>query len=87
VQTDRPVRTFEGHEKAVRSLGFAPDGATLASGSPDRTVRLWHVAAGELKQTLSGHSGEVYCVAVSRDGSTLPSASWAKTVKLWALSQ
>lgn len=62
-----------GYTERVASLAFAPDGRTLASGSWDRTVRLWNVPTARLMMTLEGHTGRVNAVAFSPQGTHLAS--------------
>src|SRR5262249_36408081 len=46
------------------------------------TVRVWHVATGQVAITLPGHEGWVTSVAFSADGTRLASAGFT-TVKVW----
>jgi WD40 repeat protein/GTPase SAR1 family protein len=74
-------RRFTGHSGWIRSMAVSPDGTWAASGSEDRTVRIWDVATGSWS-TLQGHSGEVPSVAFTPDGRIL-SASVDTSVRVW----
>jgi WD40 repeat protein len=39
-----------------------------ASGSEDKTVKIWNLETGECRVTLAGHTAEVKCVAITPDG-------------------
>ena len=67
----------------VISVTFSPDGALLASGSEDRTVRLWETATGAARAVIPAHEDSVTSVAFSPDGELLASGSRAGTVQIW----
>jgi WD40 repeat protein len=74
----------------VTSVAISPDGQLLASGSEDKTIKLWSLPGGVLVNTLPGDitvgdSGGVYSVAFSPDGRCLASGSYDETIKLWSL--
>ena len=73
----------QGHQGNVGAIAFSPDGTVLASGSHDKTVKLWDIATGDVLRTLAGHTDWVRSVAFSPDGTLLASASDDDTVKLW----
>ena len=58
----------------------------MASGSDDRTIRLWDVATGTEKQTLTGHTAQVTALAFSPDGKFLVSGSEDLRVKIWDIA-
>ncbi|WP_414524164.1 WD40 repeat domain-containing protein, partial [Umezakia ovalisporum] len=79
-------KTLSGHCDWVRSVAYSSDGQTLASGSVDKTIKIWNVNTGQLLQTLSGHSDSITSLAYSSDGQTLASGSSDNTIKIWQIA-
>ena len=96
---DQSSAVLKGHQGWVTSVAFSPDRNTIASGSYDKTIRLWDRASAKEISVLKGDNSGVDCVAFSPDGNTIAStsvnynyspdgstrspASDRKTIRLW----
>jgi WD40 repeat protein len=67
----------------VSCAAFSADGALVATGSWDSTVRLWEVGGKKEQAVLGEHPGGVRTLAFTPDGKTLVTAGEDKTVRLW----
>jgi WD40 repeat protein len=67
----------------VISLACSPDSKYIASGSFDKTVRVWEATTGRQVVIYHGHSDKICSVALSPDGNYVVSASYDKTVQIW----
>jgi WD40 repeat protein len=68
-----------GHTRGVRSLHVR--GNRIASGSDDRTIKLWAADSGEWLSTLKGHQHSVLCVQM--DGERIVSGSFDQSLCVW----
>lgn len=79
---ERGPLSLDAHSFAVTAIAFSADGSTLASGSFDKTVKVWNVTTGEVIKTFPEVS-VVKSVALSSDGNILASSGVDNTVRLW----
>jgi WD40 repeat protein len=72
---------LRGHNLGINSVIELSNG-NLASGSVDKTIRIWNPDSGNCLSTLKGHNDEVYSVIELRNGN-LASCSYDRTIKIW----
>ncbi|KAF0332771.1 NACHT domain-containing protein, partial [Gigaspora margarita] len=89
-QTLKEKRTLSGHTDTVWSVVYSPNGEQIASGSDDKTVRLWDAKTGKALAVIQGFHGGVYSVA----SDTAPDGGWRlltggsdKAVRLWQVKE
>ncbi len=83
--TSEPIVLNAGAD-VVHSVAWSPDGARLASGHGDGSVRVWNAADGSLLRTLEGHTDVVNSVAWSPDGARLASGGDDGAAFVWDMT-
>jgi hypothetical protein len=81
------ARTLKGHSNWVTAVAFTADGQRLATGSWDKSVKLWDVASGDNLSTIGGKmSGKlngVQALAFSHDGRWLAAEDASNNITVW----
>jgi Prp8 binding protein len=81
-----PILELTGHTGEIFTTRFSPNGQSIASGSMDRTIALWHTyGTSDNYGTLTGHKGAVLDLQWSRDSRTIYSASADMMIASWDL--
>eukprot|EP00559_Dactyliosolen_fragilissimus_P008400 CAMPEP_0184863874 /NCGR_PEP_ID=MMETSP0580-20130426/12913_1 /TAXON_ID=1118495 /ORGANISM="Dactyliosolen fragilissimus" /LENGTH=1134 /DNA_ID=CAMNT_0027362451 /DNA_START=100 /DNA_END=3504 /DNA_ORIENTATION=- len=74
------------HEKDINVVSVAPNDSLVATGSQDKTVKIWNSSDLTLKGVLRGHKRGVWDCQFSLHDRVIATCSGDKTVKLWSLS-
>ncbi len=82
----QPAYVLEGHDGPAQALTFSAPGPFLASGSTDRTVKLWSASSQGLVRTYRGHRDTVSAVGFTPDGKILATGAHDGGIRLWSTS-
>eukprot|EP01091_Cochliopodium_minus_P014328 TRINITY_DN4846_c0_g1_i2.p1 TRINITY_DN4846_c0_g1~~TRINITY_DN4846_c0_g1_i2.p1 ORF type:complete len:337 (+),score=64.76 TRINITY_DN4846_c0_g1_i2:257-1267(+) len=96
------IKTLRGHTHVVECITFAPfqsyqyiteekiqdkSARFVATGSRDKTIKIWDINTGSCVKELKGHDNWVRSVQFHPEGKYLLSCSDDKTIKIWDIEQ
>lgn len=82
----RCVATQIAHEKDVNCVTISPNDLMIATGSQDKTAKLWSAANLSLVGVFRGHKRGIWCVRFSPVDQILLTSSADCTMRLWSLA-
>ena len=84
--TGKHLKTLKGHTQYIAGIAFSPNKKLIATGSADKTARLWNGHTGENIKTYKGHTHTVYTPVFSPDGNKLATRCNDSALRLWDIS-
>ncbi len=94
LESGKQLRTYRGHSKKVNCIRVVlksntningnPESKYIASGSDDKTIKIWDINSKVCVTTLEGHSAAVKCLEVLSEN-IFASGSADHMIKLWNL--
>ncbi|CAF1358144.1 unnamed protein product [Rotaria sordida] len=78
------VFTLKTHDKEVNSIAVSFNDKQFATGSADKTAKIWDIRNQKLLAVLSGHRRGIWCVQYSPVNPELATASADGLIKIWS---
>ncbi|XP_029644445.1 periodic tryptophan protein 2 homolog isoform X2 [Octopus sinensis] len=83
MKTGRLLDVLSGHEAPISDLSFSPSRALLASGSWDKTVKLWDIFENKGARETLTLNADVLALAFRPDGGQLAVATLNASITFW----
>ncbi|PFH57377.1 hypothetical protein XA68_15138 [Ophiocordyceps unilateralis] len=87
VQTGQLLDRLAGHEGPVSALAFSPNGASLVSGSWDRTARIWSIFGRTQTSEPLQLQADVLAVAIRPDSLQLAVSTLDGQLTFWSIAE
>lgn len=83
----RQKRNFEAHKDECNDVSYSHSGVLLATGSNDKSVKLWDSRTGNHKATLMGPVQSIMCVRFSSNDELVLGTSNDHSTRIWHVAQ
>ena len=83
----RAEHTVLGHQKEINAVTISPNDKLVATGSQDKTAKIWSTESLQLLGVLRGHRRGVWSVRFSPIDQVILTTSADCTIKLWSLTE
>ncbi|MBA4147942.1 MAG: hypothetical protein H0X66_07475 [Verrucomicrobia bacterium] len=78
-----PLGSMKGHSASVDVLTFSPDGKWLASGSADKSIKIWDAQSGQPKRTLSAQGETMVALRFLSEGKIVAGVGADNSIRFW----
>merc|ERR1719464_635016 len=79
----RKMSSLQGHTNSCYAC-FSPTGERIATGSDDKSAKLWDAATGACLLTFNGHAKFIRTIAFNSDGRLIATGSGDTTARIWS---
>ena len=76
---------LKAHSSQVFALAFSKDGQLVASGSSDKTIKIWNLKKQRLQKTLESHSAHITDIEFDPNGAYLAVGSKGHGIMIWPI--
>eukprot|EP01100_Stratorugosa_tubuloviscum_P011733 TRINITY_DN5314_c0_g2_i1.p1 TRINITY_DN5314_c0_g2~~TRINITY_DN5314_c0_g2_i1.p1 ORF type:complete len:470 (-),score=164.21 TRINITY_DN5314_c0_g2_i1:80-1489(-) len=76
-------KSFVGHSDEINYVTFFPNSNLFATGSNDKTVKIWDLKSGDEKKILKGASQAVASLAISQNNEFILAGCNDNSLRLW----